>query len=79
MRYIAKKIEEDIYEVTHLNFMETEDGNKVEVVMGKTRPEKSKLEKAIEDLKVERPLRIEKMDKDIEELESQLEAINNSN
>jgi hypothetical protein len=75
MKYIGKQVESG-YEITHVKEMEDVNGSKVEVVYGKNIIEKEKLEKSIEDLKVEKEEKMIQMDNDIAELEAILKSVN---
>lgn len=75
MRYIAKKVE-DYYEITHINSLETPNGDKVEVVIGKTKPKKEQLEKAIKDYEEETKMMLEQRTQEINELKEILKSIN---
>lgn len=75
MKYIARQIEEG-FEIDHIKEMTDIKGNKVEVIYGTNKMDKTKLEETIKDLKIQKKEQRIQLENDIKELESILNAIN---
>lgn len=78
MRYIAHKLEENKYEVIHINSLESVNGGMIEVVIGKNEIDKNKLEETIKAYKNETKQIIEARKQEVEDMSNILEAIKNS-
>lgn len=68
MKYIAKKINQDCYEIMGIDAMPTIKGKYVEVIVGKIKQSKQQLEQVIKDYEEETAFFI---DKKIEEFKEQ--------
>lgn len=68
MKYIAKKINKDCYEIIGIDAMPTIKGKYVEVIVGKIKQSKQQLEQVIKDYEEETTFFI---DKKIEEFKEQ--------
>ena len=75
MRYIAKKLKKDSFEIMGLTERETINGDKVEIIIDKKTYSKQTMIETMEAYKAERDGVIEKYNKDIEDMNSMLEAM----
>lgn len=78
MKLIAKKLEENNYEIKGIKEYETLTGETVEVIFDTVIRNKEKIEEALEAYKLEKEQVIEKYDADIKEMEDIIVAMDNA-